>query len=347
MAPFIQTLFLFSLGLGTLITFSSSNWILAWMGLEINTLAIIPLMTQHHTPRGTEAATKYFLTQAAAAALVLFAAFINASLTSQWEITTQLQEMPATIMILALCLKLGMAPMHFWLPEVIQGLDLTTAMILSTWQKLAPFSILYLIMPSQPHLILSIAICSIFVGGFGALNQTQLRKILAYSSIAHLGWISAALILNHQIALLVLLLYIPTTFVTFMALKCTSSTTINALATHWTKFPPLWIMFLMILLSLGGLPPLSGFMPKWLVLQELANKGLLLLALLMTLGALLSLFFYLRLAYALLTTISPNSSNSSIYSRTENENITPLMPLFIVTSTMALPTTPLVLALLS
>ena len=78
MNPYVLSVLLISLGLGTTLTFASSHWLLAWMGLEINTLAIIPLITQHHHPRAVEATTKYFLTQATAAALILFASTTNA-----------------------------------------------------------------------------------------------------------------------------------------------------------------------------------------------------------------------------------------------------------------------------
>lgn len=78
MNPHILTALVIALGLGTTITFASSHWLLAWMGLEINTLAIIPLIAQHHHPRAVEAATKYFLTQATAAATLLFASTTNA-----------------------------------------------------------------------------------------------------------------------------------------------------------------------------------------------------------------------------------------------------------------------------
>jgi len=90
--------------------------------------------------------------------------------------------------MLALALKVGLAPAHFWLPEVLQGLDLTTGLILSTWQKLAPFALIVQVAPSvNSYLMITLGLASTFIGGWGGLNQTQLRKILAYSSIAHLG----------------------------------------------------------------------------------------------------------------------------------------------------------------
>nr|YP_003331264.1 NADH dehydrogenase subunit 2 [Bathytroctes breviceps]BAI50170.1 NADH dehydrogenase subunit 2 [Bathytroctes breviceps] len=311
MNPYVLTVLLSSLGLGTTLTFASSHWLLAWMGLEINTLAIIPLMAQQHHPRAVEATTKYFLTQATAAAMILFASTTNAWMVGEWDITQLSHPLAATMIMIALALKLGLAPLHFWLPEVLQGLDLTTGLILSTWQKLAPFALVIQIAPAMhPMVLTTLGGCSALVGGWGGLNQTQLRKILAYSSIAHLGWMIIVLQFAPPLTLLALGTYIAMTSAAFLTLKSTSSTKINTLAMGWAKTPSLTALAALLLLSLGGLPPLTGFMPKWLILQELDKQDLPLTATLMALTALLSLYFYLRLCYAMTLTISPNTNNS-------------------------------------
>nr|YP_007890920.1 NADH dehydrogenase subunit 2 [Siniperca obscura]AGI78444.1 NADH dehydrogenase subunit 2 [Siniperca obscura] len=307
MNPYILATLLFGLGLGTTITFASSHWLLAWMGLEMNTLAIIPLMAQHHHPRAVEATTKYFLTQATAAAMLLFASTTNAWLTGQWDIQQMSHPLPVSLITLALALKIGLAPVHAWLPEVLQGLDLTTGLILSTWQKLAPFALLLQIQPANSTILVILGLMSTLIGGWGGLNQTQLRKILAYSSIAHLGWMILVLQFSPSLTLLALLTYFIMTFSTFLVFKLNKSTTINALATSWAKAPMLTSLAPLILLSLGGLPPLTGFMPKWLILQELTKQGLAPTATLAALTALLSLYFYLRLTYAMTLTMSPNN----------------------------------------
>nr|WNH20387.1 NADH dehydrogenase subunit 2 [Bathypterois grallator] len=347
MSPYILCTLLLSLGLGTTITFASSHWLLAWMGLEINTLAIIPLMTQHHHPRAVEAATKYFLTQATAAALLLFASTSNAWFTGEWNIQ-QLSHPPSTTMlILALTLKLGLAPMHFWLPEVLQGLDLTTGLILSTWQKLAPFALILQVTSAQPLLLVPLGLLSTLVGGWGGLNQTQLRKIMAYSSIAHLGWMLLILHFAPTLTLLSLLLYIVMTSSVFLTLKLNDATTVNALATSWAKAPALMALVPLSLLSLGGLPPLSGFMPKWLILQELTKQDLFFTATIAALSALLSLYFYLRLCYAMTLTISPNTTTAPGPWRLPNlQSTLPISVLIMATLTL-LPLTPTALALLS
>nr|WNH37395.1 NADH dehydrogenase subunit 2 [Gymnelus viridis] len=347
MNPYILATLLFGLGLGTTITFASSHWLLAWMGLEMNTLAIIPLMAQHHHPRAVEATTKYFLTQATGAAMLLFASTTNAWMTGQWDIQQMSHPLPITLVTLALALKIGLAPVHAWLPEVLQGLDLTTGLILSTWQKLAPFALLMQIQPLNSPLLIALGLASTLVGGWGGLNQTQLRKILAYSSIAHLGWMILVVQFSPSLTLLALLTYFLMTFSTFLVFKLNNSTTLNALSTSWTKAPALTSLAPLVLLSLGGLPPLTGFMPKWLILQELAKQDLAPTATLAALAALLSLYFYLRLSYAMTLTMSPNSVPGVTPWRFPSSQLTLPLAASTAGSLLLLPLTPTTLALLT
>nr|ASH96852.1 NADH dehydrogenase subunit 2 [Macrhybopsis sp. B AAE-2017] len=346
MNPYVLTTLLFSLGLGTTLTFASSNWLLAWMGLEINTLAIVPLMAQHHHPRAVEATTKYFLTQATAAAVILFAGTTNAWTTGGWDMTNMSDPAATTMILAALALKIGLAPMHFWMPEVLQGLDLLTGLILSTWQKLAPMALIIQTAQTLDPLLLSVlGLTSTFVGGWGGLNQTQLRKILAYSSIAHMGWMIIVLQYAPQLTLLALMTYVLMTTTAFLTLKFSSATKINTLATIWSKSPVLTATTALVLLSLGGLPPLTGFMPKWLILQELAKQGLPLTATVMALAALISLYFYLRLCYTMTLTISPNTSTSTAPWRTQTTQNSLPLALSTVMALGLLPITPSMLML--
>nr|YP_008593692.1 NADH dehydrogenase subunit 2 [Rexea nakamurai]BAN83699.1 NADH dehydrogenase subunit 2 [Rexea nakamurai] len=347
MNPYILATLLFGLGLGTTITFASSHWLLAWMGLEMNTLAIIPLMAQNHHPRAVEATTKYFLTQATAAAMLLFASSTNAWLTGQWNIEQMTHPLPTTMITLALAMKLGLAPIHAWLPEVLQGLDLTTGLILSTWQKLAPFALLVQIPHTSPTLLMVLGLMSSLVGGWGGLNQTQLRKILAYSSIAHLGWMILVLQFSPQLTLLALLTYFIMTFTAFSTFKLNKTMNINSLATSWTKAPTLTALTPLVLLSLGGLPPLTGFMPKWLILQELAKQNLAPLATIMALSALLSLYFYLRLSYSMTLTMSPNNLTGIASWRLSSSQFTLPLAVSLMATLALLPLAPATMAALT
>nr|YP_004733056.1 NADH dehydrogenase subunit 2 [Triturus cristatus]ACO05665.1 NADH dehydrogenase subunit 2 [Triturus cristatus]ACT82012.1 NADH dehydrogenase subunit 2 [Triturus cristatus]ADJ39047.1 NADH dehydrogenase subunit 2 [Triturus cristatus]ADV35448.1 NADH dehydrogenase subunit 2 [Triturus cristatus]QGL54674.1 NADH dehydrogenase subunit 2 [Triturus cristatus] len=343
MSPYALSMLMSSLAMGTVITLSSSHWFLAWMGLEINTLAIIPLMTKMHHPRATESATKYFLTQATASALLLFSATMNAWMTGEWTIMNMNSHTPTTILTIALAIKLGVAPFHLWLPDVLQGLDMMTCLILSTWQKLAPMALLILTSHQlNTNLLTLMALASAIIGGWGALNQTQTRKIMAYSSIAHLGWMVLVISFAPSLALLNLMIYLMMTSSMFMMLMALNATNMNKLSISWLKTPTLAASMMAGLLSLGGLPPLSGFLPKWLILQEMTKHHLGALSTVMALSALLSLFFYLRLSYMISMTSPPNISNANLAWRKKN-NLSLINPILIVLSTMLMPITPMLL----
>nr|ARW71584.1 NADH dehydrogenase subunit 2 [Polychrus jacquelinae]ARW71585.1 NADH dehydrogenase subunit 2 [Polychrus jacquelinae] len=309
MSPLITTMLFSGLGAGTILTMSSHHWLMAWIGLEINALSIIPMISKQHHPRATEAATKYFLTQATASALILFSSTTNAWTTGTWDITQMTNPTATTLLTSALALKLGLAPMHFWLPEVMQGTQMNTALIITTWQKLAPMSLIYLTTNNlSPTTMLLMGMLSSLLGGWGGLNQTQTRKLMAYSSITHLGWMAAISTMLPNTLILTLMIYLLMTTTMFLTLITTKSKTIPDLTTTWTTNPTLTIISLLTLLSLGGLPPLTGFMPKLLILEELTMQNLTPTATIMAMSALLSLLFYLRLTYTTTLTMAPNTT---------------------------------------
>nr|AAU01083.1 NADH dehydrogenase subunit 2 [Microlophus albemarlensis]AAU01085.1 NADH dehydrogenase subunit 2 [Microlophus albemarlensis] len=340
MSPIASSIIISSLATGTIITASSYHWLMAWVGLEINTLAIIPLISKKHHPRATEASTKYFLTQAAASALILFSSTMNAQQTGTWDITQLTTTQSNTLLSMALAMKLGLAPTHFWLPEVLQGSTLTTALVISTWQKLAPLTLLYMSANNlPPTLLLILGALSTLVGGWGGLNQTQLRKIMAFSSIAHLGWIMTISFLLTNVMTLNLIIYIIMTTTMFSTLILSNLKTIKDTTTLSTTSPAQTTLMALALLSLGGLPPLSGFIPKWLILEELTKQNLIPMALLMVMAALLSLFFYLRLMYTTTMTLAPNTTTSTHKWRFTQQKSTTLTSLTAPLTLLLLPTT--------
>nr|AAF02942.1 NADH dehydrogenase subunit II [Rivulus roloffi] len=344
MNPYMFIVMISSLVAGTLITISSSHWLLAWMGLEISTFAILPLMAQKHYPRAMEASIKYFIIQTTAATMLLFASISNAWLSGQWDIQQMNHPLPLAMATIALALKMGLAPMHAWFPEVLQGLNLTTGLILSTWQKLAPFSLILQISSANTTLLTILGLTSILVGGWGGLNQTQLRKILGYSSVAHLGWMILILQFSPSLALLAFLTYVLMTFSMFNVLLAKKATTMNSLATSWTKIPMLAAITPLILLSLGGLPPLTGFLPKWMILLELTKQEMMPTATVAALSALLSLYFYLRISYAAALTTPPNNLPATLPWRINFTKTTTLMAISSTLSLLLLPISPSMLA---
>nr|AYD74764.1 NADH dehydrogenase subunit 2 [Brachypodius atriceps] len=345
MNPQAKLVFTISLLLGTTLTISSNHWIMAWAGLEINTLAILPMISKSHHPRAIEAATKYFLVQATASALVLFSSMNNAWYTGQWDITQLTHPVSCLILTSAIAMKLGLAPFHFWLPEVLQGSTLITGLLLSTVMKFPPMTLLFMTSNSlNPSLLTCMAILSTALGGWMGLNQTQIRNILAFSSISHLGWMAVIIPYDPKLTMLNFYLYILMTTAVFLTLNSMKVLKLSVLMTTWTKMPSLNAMLLLTLLSLAGLPPLTGFLPKWLIIQELTKQDMISAAMMISLLSLLSLFFYLRLAYCATITLPPHTSNHMKQWHV-NKPTNIFISITIVMSTTLLPISPMIHAM--
>nr|AEW46311.1 NADH dehydrogenase subunit 2 [Perochirus ateles] len=338
MNPMFWMLLLTSITSSTIITMSSHNWVLAWIGLEMNTLSILPIIMKPHHPRATEATTKYFLVQTTSASLILFAAAASTWQTGHWAITQCTPNM-TMIITLAIMLKLGLAPMHAWYPDIIQGSTLNTAMIISTWQKLAPLALLYMMINQIPtQILLLTGLLSALIGGWTGLNQTQTRKIMAFSSIAHMGWLITAMAINPSLTTLTMLMYMVMTTTTFTALNSNMTKTLQNMSTSWSSTPLMLIMLSTTLMSLGGLPPLTGFTPKWLILKEMTSTGLTSMATLLALASLPSLFFYIRMMYITTMTTPPNTTSTEHKWRFKPNTPHLLAPMMIL-STLLLPMT--------
>nr|AEA40904.1 NADH dehydrogenase subunit 2 [Sclerurus scansor]AEA40911.1 NADH dehydrogenase subunit 2 [Sclerurus scansor]AEA40914.1 NADH dehydrogenase subunit 2 [Sclerurus scansor]AEA40932.1 NADH dehydrogenase subunit 2 [Sclerurus scansor]AEA40933.1 NADH dehydrogenase subunit 2 [Sclerurus scansor] len=345
MNPQAKLIFTLSLLLGTTITISSNHWAMAWTGLEINTLAILPLIAKSHHPRAIEAATKYFLTQAAASTLLLFSSTTNAWFTGQWDITQLTHPTSCLLLTTAISIKLGLVPFHFWFPEVLQGSSLMTGLLLATVMKFPPMTLFLLTSSSlNPILLTTMAIISTALGGWAGLNQTQTRKILAFSSISHLGWMTAIILYNPKLSLMTFYLYCMMTAAIFSTLKTTKILKLSSMMTAWTKIPPLNGALLLALLSLAGLPPLTGFLPKWLIIHELTKQEMTPTATIIALLSLLGLFFYLRLAYCATITLPPNSTNYMKQWQTK-KSVTIFTTISITATITLLPLSPMIFSI--
>nr|UOU84993.1 NADH dehydrogenase subunit 2 [Chrysopilus cristatus] len=289
-----KILFLTTLMMGTIITISSTSWLGAWMGLEINLLSFIPLMNDTNNLMSTEASLKYFLTQALASAILLFAIIISMM---KLNFISQINMNYASLIIMSsLLLKSGAAPFHFWFPGVMEGLSWFNNLVLMTWQKIAPMMLISY-MYFKP-LLISVIITSVLIGSLGGLNQTSLRKIMAFSSINHLGWMLAAMISNENLWFLYFLMYSFLSINIVMFFFNFKLYHINQIFDLFINSKTIKFSMLINLLSLGGLPPFLGFLPKWMVIQYLTMNNQMMLMTVMTIMTLITLYFYLRICYS-------------------------------------------------
>nr|AKR18006.1 NADH dehydrogenase subunit 2 [Portunus pelagicus]ALJ01881.1 NADH dehydrogenase subunit 2 [Portunus pelagicus] len=285
--PISYLFFFFTLLAGTTLSISSSSWFGAWLGLELNLLSFIPLITTKLCPYLAEAAIKYFLIQALASTILIMSAstFLYA------------QSVSHMMILLSLLLKLGAAPFHFWFPQVTEGLSWPQAFILLTIQKLAPmFLISYLTFSDTLMSIIMIsALLSSLIGALGGLNIMKLRKLMAFSSINHMSWMLVGIYMGDIYWLTYFTFYSLVSGSVIMLLFTTHSSTVSNLLNQSKKDLLLNMFIPMNILSLGGLPPFLGFLPKWIMIQFMSANSMFVPLLVLLVSSLITLYFYLRL----------------------------------------------------
>ena len=303
--PISYLLFFSTLLTGTVLSISSTSWFGAWLGVELNLRSFIPLSTTKLCPFLSEAAIKYFLVQALASTILI----ISRSL----YIYTP--DFSYSLILISLIIKLGAAPVHFWFPQVIEGLSWPQAFILLTIQKVSPiFLISYLTFtPELTLMITFIALLSSVVGALGGLNVIKLRKLLAFSSINHISWILIAISLNDIIWLMYFLFYSFTSGAVVILLHSTHTYSISNILNQNNKTAILSLLIPINLLSLGGLPPFLGFIPKWIIIQLFSSKIIIFTLLVLLISSLITLYFYLRLFIPIIL-LSFSSLSSTIKS---------------------------------
>lgn len=300
-----KLIFICTLIRGTLIAISSSSWLGMWIGLEINLLSFIPLIIDNKNLFSNESAIKYFLTQAFASLIFLFITIIYII---KFNTLFNLETIQFNNLVInsAIILKLGAAPFHFWFPNVIEGLSWINSLTILTWQKLAPLIIIsYSLFRETIFLFI---IISTLIGSIGGLNQTSLRKILAYSSINHIGWMLSALLFNNILWLFYFTLYCIINLSILLIFKIFNLFHINQIFIFNNTNPILKFCLFINFLSLGGLPPFLGFLPKWIIIENLISINHLFILFFIVIIALITLFFYIRLTFSAFTFSYPSFS---------------------------------------
>nr|YP_009107172.1 NADH dehydrogenase subunit 2 [Eulimnogammarus vittatus]AIT99456.1 NADH dehydrogenase subunit 2 [Eulimnogammarus vittatus] len=290
------------------ITTSTNSWFVAWVSLEINLLAFIPLVVNKKNKYSVESALKYFLIQSLASIFIILAS------------ATVIKQDLSLLTMAMLFLKMGVAPLHQWMPALVDGLSWPIFTLLMTTQKINPLVLTFFLFNTNytyVFIILCITISSL-VGALGGLTQTSLRKIMGYSSIAHLGWMLATLTMSSWVWLTYFIIYGFVLASVAFLFNHTQMTTLNHVSNMNKSY--LSLIIAMSILSLGGLPPFTGFLGKLLAIQQLVYtpENFLLIPLLVS--AYLTLFFYARILLTSLI-LSASSANSLNKYKETNPNL--------------------------
>nr|AXS65120.1 NADH dehydrogenase subunit 2 [Monotomidae sp. KM-2017] len=310
MFKFYKLLFFNSMMLGTMIAVSSYSWMSMWIGLEINLLSIIPLMNNNNSI-SSESSIKYFLSQTMASMVLLFS--IICILFTNEIINNTLSSNLFMMMNASFYMKMGAAPLHFWFPEIMEGLSWMNNLLLMTWQKIAPMVLVFYNM--KINFMLIIIVMSTIIGSIMGLNQVSLRKIMAYSSINHISWMLASMFNSLYIWLNYFLIYSIISINLIMIFNKFNIFVLKQLINSLNNKNLVKFFFIFNFLSLGGIPPLLGFYPKWITINNLINNNYYTITFLMIIFTLITLFFYLRVTFSVILFnnneikwISPNSS---------------------------------------
>nr|YP_002970761.1 NADH dehydrogenase subunit 2 [Valentia hoffmanni]ACJ69573.1 NADH dehydrogenase subunit 2 [Valentia hoffmanni] len=303
--------------MSTLLALSSESWLGIWMGMEMNMIAFIPILYMTKNSQSSESCMIYFLTQSLGSILMLIAVLSNILI---MVFPDMIKMLFYTLLTLSMMIKLGVPPFHFWFPEIMNKMNWINCIILMTWQKVAPLCVMSYIIEMTPLTTIMI-MTSVIMGSLGGLNQTSIRKIMAFSSINHMGWMIACMKFNSSWMEYLIIYSIMISMIS-MTLLYYSAYFINQIHSM-SKSMSEKLMIIIMFLSLGGLPPFLGFLPKWMVIQAMIISKSYSIMIIMILTVLITLFFYLRMTSP--TMMLNNNTNKWNSEKTINMKLTKMI----------------------
>ncbi|MDD5299225.1 MAG: NADH-quinone oxidoreductase subunit NuoN [Gallionella sp.] len=311
--------------LGMMVMISANHFLTLYLGLELLSLSLYAMVAlQRDSAVATEAAMKYFILGALASGLLLYGMSMLYGATGSLElgaVANAIQSGTAdknllvfglVFVVSGLAFKLGVVPFHMWVPDVYHGAPTAMTMLIGSAPKLAAFAFVARILveglqPLVQHwsgMLIILAIASMALGNITAIAQTNLKRMLAYSTIAHMGFMLLGLlsggIEGYGAAMFYTVIYVLMSLGAFGMIMLLSregfeADTINDFKGLNQRSP--WLAFLMLLLmfSMAGVPPTVGFYAKFSVLNAVVQTGHIWLAVVAVLFSLIGAFYYLRI----------------------------------------------------
>ncbi len=317
------TLGLFGI-LGMFVMVSSYNLITMYLGLEIMSLVMYAMIAMRRDNQfALESAMKYFVLGALATGMLLygFSMVYGATGTVQFDEMAQMiasgkvddvvLSFGVVFVVIGLAFKLGAVPFHMWVPDVYHGSPTAVTLYLSTAPKIAGFAMLYrILVEGLPGLVedwrtllIMLSILSLIVGSLVAIVQDNLKRLLAYSGIGHVGFLLLGVIAanpdGYSAAMFYIIVYAVTGVAGFGMIVALARTgnefdRIDDFKGMNKRNPWLALMMLFVMFSMAGIPPFIGFYAKILVLEEVVQAGFTWLAIIAVVTAVISAFYYLK-----------------------------------------------------
>ncbi len=311
-------MFLFFSAVGMMMMVSATELITLYVALELSAYGLYILAALSKRKReGSEAAAKYVLFGAASSAVTLFGISLIFGVTR----TTLLSEIaavhPTPLLVVGVLLalsgvlfKLAVFPFHAWAPDTYQGAPHEAVTFIGTASKVAAVGVvarlILLAMPAHAGLVnvlLVLCVASMTIGNLAAIVQNDIKRILAYSTVAHAGYILIGLACFSQqgvaAAIYYAMIYVPIVFCAFLVVCVLgadgSNPTKSSIAGLYKRSPLLAVTLLVGMFGLAGIPPTSGFLGKWFLFIAAIENDLLWLVLVGAVNATVSLYYYLRI----------------------------------------------------
>lgn len=291
--------------LSSLLLVSSVNWLSIYLAMELQTLTLFILAAiKRDSAYSTEAGLKYFVLGAVSSGLFLFGCALLYGVTGEISvqgINSVLTADAGKILItVSLLFKLSVTPFHMWAPDVYEGAPTITTALLATVPKVAVFSILVQI-GAVTNVVLVCALLSIVYGSIGALNQTKIKRLLAYSGIGHMGFMLFGVAIGSfesiQASLIYMIVYVIMSVCSFsiiLSLNLTKNLIIEVSGLSRDN-PAMALTLGLIFLSIAGIPPLAGFLSKWFILLAGVSSGYYLISIMIVVSSVIAGVYYVRL----------------------------------------------------
>jgi len=312
---------------GMMIMVSANDLMTLYVGLELQSLSLYVLAALHRdNEKASEAGLKYFILGALASGLLLYGISLIYGFTGQTGFT-ELSELYRSdiagalpdgalvgmiLLITGLCFKISAVPFHMWTPDTYQGVPKSVTVFFASAPKIAAVALFVRVLMQAyggvveqwQQVIIVISVITMYVGALGALKQTNIKRLMAYSSIGHMGFVLVGLAAGTQVGAQSVLVYMSIyatmslgTFAAIMLMQRRGEHVeeISDLSGLAKERPVFAAVIAILMLSMAGIPPLAGFFGKLMVFSAAVDAGLLVLAILGVLSSVIAAFYYLKI----------------------------------------------------
>ena len=310
---------------GMMVMVSAGDFMTLYLGLELQSLAAYVIASiRRDSVRSTEAGLKYFVLGSLSSGLLLYGITLiygfAGTTVFHGVFLTQIADLPLGVLfglvfvMAGLAFKVSAAPFHMWTPDVYEGSPTPVTAFFATAPKIAAMALFARVVHDAfgrstadwQQVVVLLSVASMFLGSVAAIGQRDIKRLMAYSSIAHMGYalmgLSAGTALGVQAMLIYMAIYVTMNvgtfaFILMMERDGRPVTDIGALNGYATYEPTKALAVLILMFSMAGVPPLIGFFAKFYVLRAAVDAGLVWLAVLGVIASVIGAYYYLRIVY--------------------------------------------------